>query len=128
MRELSDDLDDVSAADGFAPWDGRRVPVTLLGGYLGAGKTSALNALLARTDRPVAVVVNDVGTVNVDARLVRRLLVYSNFEPVQALPMHEGDLPSQFNARWKPMEVRYFTPLNGSLVGMLADWRFRNKS
>ena len=32
----------------FAPWDGRRVPVTLLGGYLGAGKTTVLNELLAR--------------------------------------------------------------------------------
>ena len=38
----------------FAPWDGRRVPVTLLGGYLGAGKTTVLNELLARTDRPIA--------------------------------------------------------------------------
>ncbi|MFV0524019.1 MAG: CobW family GTP-binding protein [Acidimicrobiales bacterium] len=58
--------------DELAPWDGRRVPVTLLGGYLGAGKTTALNALLARTDRPVVVVVNDVGTINVDAALVAR--------------------------------------------------------
>lgn len=55
-----------------APWDGRRVPVTLLGGYLGAGKTTVLNAVLGRTDRPIAVLVNDVGSVNVDAGLVRR--------------------------------------------------------
>ena len=34
----------------FAPWDGRRVPVVLLGGYLGVGKTTLLNELLARTD------------------------------------------------------------------------------
>ena len=26
--------------DGIAPWDGRRVPMTLLGGYLGSGKTT----------------------------------------------------------------------------------------
>lgn len=56
----------------IAPWDGRRVPVTLLGGYLGAGKTTVINQVLARTDRPIAVMVNDVGDVNIDAALVRR--------------------------------------------------------
>lgn len=56
----------------FLPWDGRRVPVTLLGGYLGAGKTTVINELLARTDQPIAVLVNDVGKVNVDASLIRR--------------------------------------------------------
>ena len=63
---------DTPAPEVIAPWDGRRVPVTLLGGYLGAGKTTVINAVLARTDRPIAVLVNDVGVVNVDASLVRR--------------------------------------------------------
>jgi G3E family GTPase len=58
--------------DGVAPWDGRRVPMTLLGGYLGSGKTTVLNDLLRRTDRPIAVLVNDVGEVNIDAALLRR--------------------------------------------------------
>ncbi len=58
--------------DGVAPWDGRRVPMTLLGGYLGSGKTTVLNELLLRTDRPIAVLVNDAGQVNVDAQLVRQ--------------------------------------------------------
>ncbi|MCB9390180.1 MAG: hypothetical protein H6512_11640 [Acidimicrobiia bacterium] len=71
MSEL-EPTDEWVVEDGFAPWDGRRVPVTLLGGYLGAGKTTALNALLARTDRPIALIVNDVGAINVDAALVAR--------------------------------------------------------
>ena len=44
---------------------------TVLGGYLGAGKTTLLNEVLAATrGRRVAVVVNDFGSVNVDADLV----------------------------------------------------------
>lgn len=56
----------------FLPWDGRRVPLTFVGGYLGAGKTTAINEVLAETDRPIAVIVNDVGAVNIDAALIRR--------------------------------------------------------
>lgn len=56
----------------FLPWDGRRVPITFVGGYLGAGKTTAINEILAHADRPVAVIVNDVGAVNIDAALIRR--------------------------------------------------------
>jgi G3E family GTPase len=56
----------------FMPWDGRRVPITFVGGYLGAGKTTAINEVLAHTDRPIAVIVNDVGSIDVDASLIRR--------------------------------------------------------
>ncbi|WP_051062295.1 CobW family GTP-binding protein [Ilumatobacter nonamiensis] len=56
----------------FLPWDGRRVPITFVGGYLGAGKTTAINEILHETDRPIAVIVNDVGAINVDAALVKR--------------------------------------------------------
>ena len=30
----------------FLPWDGRRVPLTFIGGYLGAGKTTVINEVL----------------------------------------------------------------------------------
>ncbi|MFK8026159.1 MAG: GTP-binding protein [Ilumatobacter sp.] len=56
----------------FLPWDGRRVPLTFVAGYLGAGKTTAINEVLATTRRPIAVIVNDVGEVDVDAALIRR--------------------------------------------------------
>ncbi len=56
----------------FRPWDGRSVPMTLLGGYLGSGKTTVINRLLADANRPIAVLVNDVGQVNIDAALIRR--------------------------------------------------------
>ncbi len=65
-------MDDLDLDVELAPWDGRRVPVTLIGGYLGVGKTTVINRLLARTDRPIAVMVNDVGEINVDQRLIAR--------------------------------------------------------
>ena len=52
----------------------REIPVTVLSGALGAGKTTLLNHLLSTTrdadSTEVAVLVNDMGEVNVDAELV----------------------------------------------------------
>ncbi len=47
-------------------------PVVLITGYLGSGKTTLLNNLLKQETRRIALIVNDMGSINVDAEILKK--------------------------------------------------------
>lgn len=61
-----------ASSDLSVPSDtGPRIPMVVLGGWLGAGKTTLVNRLLRAADgERIAVVVNDIGEVNLDVELI----------------------------------------------------------
>lgn len=50
----------------------KKKPVTIITGYLGSGKTTAMNELLRnKGSEKIAVIVNDMGSINIDASLIK---------------------------------------------------------
>lgn len=49
-----------------------RIPVTVLTGFLGAGKTTTLNHLLQQSEERIAVLVNEFGEIAIDGSLVKK--------------------------------------------------------
>ena len=51
----------------------KTIPITLLTGYLGSGKTTLINHILSNQNQyKIAVIVNDIGEVNIDASLIEQ--------------------------------------------------------
>lgn len=50
----------------------REVPIVLITGYLGSGKTTLMQNILKQEKRKIALIVNDMGSVNIDASILNK--------------------------------------------------------
>lgn len=60
----------MTVSDQTRPSPHREIAVTVVGGYLGSGKTTLVNHVLREADSRLAVIVNDFGDINIDADLI----------------------------------------------------------
>ncbi len=63
-----------------------KIPIILITGYLGSGKTTLMQKLLLQEKRKIALIVNDMGSVNIDAGLLRR----NRVAQVEMVEMQDG--------------------------------------
>ena len=67
------------------------VPITVLTGYLGAGKTTLMNHILTNQEGyKVAVIVNDIGEVNIDAKLIADGGLINEEDKGNVVPLSNG--------------------------------------
>ncbi|MCR4608352.1 MAG: GTP-binding protein [Eubacterium sp.] len=50
----------------------REVPIVIITGYLGSGKTTLMQNILKQENRKVALIVNDMGSINIDASILNK--------------------------------------------------------
>ena len=69
----------------------KETPITLLTGYLGAGKTTLMNHILTNQEGyKVAVIVNDIGEVNIDASLIEKDGFIKEEDKGNVVPLSNG--------------------------------------
>ncbi len=68
--------------------ENNRKPIILITGYLGSGKTTLLQNLLRQEKRRVALIVNDMGSINIDAALVSK--TGNTVEQAELVEMQNG--------------------------------------